>query len=296
MQSPSQRPFDDPAADAAVLLIRLGLVVLAFAVPLSAVVFRRAPVSALSGRHWPAAGRRDPAATPASAEPSAPRRAFAGRPRRPRLAGLERPVLAVDSVPVRRGAAMGPGSRHVDPGRADGGAASRAHQDLQSLPVSAGPGRGGRGDIHRRPCRARDPGSFPGLGFDAGTGRHQPGDAGLAGDVRPSDPRALGRGRVARRRHGTCRHGGLDIDRARCPGAGRGRIRSRDSESSPGGARARAYHCDLDPCRACRAAGVRTHHGRARRRARGQAAGAERHRPGPACLGRARYAGAAAAV
>ena len=42
MQSPSQRPFDDPAADAAVLLIRLGLAVLAFAVPLSAVVFRRA--------------------------------------------------------------------------------------------------------------------------------------------------------------------------------------------------------------------------------------------------------------
>ena len=37
-----QRPIDDPAADAALLLIRLGLAVLAFAVPLSAVVSRRA--------------------------------------------------------------------------------------------------------------------------------------------------------------------------------------------------------------------------------------------------------------
>ena len=39
--SPS-RPIDDPAADAALLLIRLGLIVMAFAVPLSAVVSRRA--------------------------------------------------------------------------------------------------------------------------------------------------------------------------------------------------------------------------------------------------------------
>ncbi len=37
-----RRPIDDPAADASLLLIRLGLAVLAFAVPLSAVVSRRA--------------------------------------------------------------------------------------------------------------------------------------------------------------------------------------------------------------------------------------------------------------
>lgn len=42
MPQSSQRPIDDPAADAALLLIRLGLIVLAFAVPLSAVVSRRA--------------------------------------------------------------------------------------------------------------------------------------------------------------------------------------------------------------------------------------------------------------
>ena len=42
MSSSTQRPHDDPAADAALLLIRLGLVVLAFAVPVSAVVSRRA--------------------------------------------------------------------------------------------------------------------------------------------------------------------------------------------------------------------------------------------------------------
>lgn len=39
---PNPRPIDDPAADAALLLIRLGLLVLAFAVPLSAVASRRA--------------------------------------------------------------------------------------------------------------------------------------------------------------------------------------------------------------------------------------------------------------
>ena len=42
MQQSRSRPIDDPAADAALLLIRLGLFVLAFAVPLSAVVSRRA--------------------------------------------------------------------------------------------------------------------------------------------------------------------------------------------------------------------------------------------------------------
>ena len=42
MSSSTQRPLDDPAADAALLLIRLGLVVLAFAVPVSAVLSRRA--------------------------------------------------------------------------------------------------------------------------------------------------------------------------------------------------------------------------------------------------------------
>ena len=42
MPPPRFRPIDDPAADAALLLIRLGLFVLAFAVPLSAVVSRRA--------------------------------------------------------------------------------------------------------------------------------------------------------------------------------------------------------------------------------------------------------------
>ena len=42
MPPSSQRPVDDPAADAALLLIRLGLAVLAFAVPLSAIVSRRA--------------------------------------------------------------------------------------------------------------------------------------------------------------------------------------------------------------------------------------------------------------
>jgi hypothetical protein len=42
MPASSHRPLDDPAADAALLLIRLGLAVLAFAVPLSAVVSRRA--------------------------------------------------------------------------------------------------------------------------------------------------------------------------------------------------------------------------------------------------------------
>ncbi len=42
MPAPTSRPIDDPAADAALLLIRLGLIVLAFAVPLSAVVSRRA--------------------------------------------------------------------------------------------------------------------------------------------------------------------------------------------------------------------------------------------------------------
>ena len=42
MTATSQRPFDDPAAGAALLLIRLGFAVLAFAVPLSAVVSRRA--------------------------------------------------------------------------------------------------------------------------------------------------------------------------------------------------------------------------------------------------------------
>ena len=41
MPPPRFRPIDDPAADAALLLIRLGLFVLAFAVPLSAVVSRR---------------------------------------------------------------------------------------------------------------------------------------------------------------------------------------------------------------------------------------------------------------
>ncbi len=47
MQPSPQRRFDDPAADAALLLIRLGLTVLAFAVPLSAVVSRRALFSLL---------------------------------------------------------------------------------------------------------------------------------------------------------------------------------------------------------------------------------------------------------
>lgn len=42
MSQSSSRPLDDPAADAALLLIRIGLFVLAFAVPLSAVVSRRA--------------------------------------------------------------------------------------------------------------------------------------------------------------------------------------------------------------------------------------------------------------
>lgn len=42
MPSSSQRPIDDPAADAALLLIRLGLVVLAFGAPLSVVISRRA--------------------------------------------------------------------------------------------------------------------------------------------------------------------------------------------------------------------------------------------------------------
>ena len=42
MPQSSSRPIDDPAADAALLLIRIGLIVLAFAVPLSAVVSRRA--------------------------------------------------------------------------------------------------------------------------------------------------------------------------------------------------------------------------------------------------------------
>lgn len=42
MSQPHPRPTDDVAADAALLLIRLGLIVLAFAVPLSAVVSRRA--------------------------------------------------------------------------------------------------------------------------------------------------------------------------------------------------------------------------------------------------------------
>ena len=42
MPPSSSRPIDDPAADAALLLIRLGLLVLAFAVPLSAVISRRA--------------------------------------------------------------------------------------------------------------------------------------------------------------------------------------------------------------------------------------------------------------
>ena len=42
MPAPTSRPNDDPAADAALLLIRLGLIVLTFAVPLSAVVSRRA--------------------------------------------------------------------------------------------------------------------------------------------------------------------------------------------------------------------------------------------------------------
>ncbi len=42
MSQTSQRPIDDPAADAALLLIRLGLIVLGFAVPLSAVISRRA--------------------------------------------------------------------------------------------------------------------------------------------------------------------------------------------------------------------------------------------------------------
>ncbi len=42
MPTASQRPTDDPAADAALLLVRLGFAVLAFAVPLSAVASRRA--------------------------------------------------------------------------------------------------------------------------------------------------------------------------------------------------------------------------------------------------------------
>ena len=42
MTAPTQKPIDDPAADAALLLIRLGFAVLAFAVPLSAVISRRA--------------------------------------------------------------------------------------------------------------------------------------------------------------------------------------------------------------------------------------------------------------
>ncbi len=42
MPPSSQRPIDDPAADAALLLIRLGLAVLAFGAPLSVVVSRRA--------------------------------------------------------------------------------------------------------------------------------------------------------------------------------------------------------------------------------------------------------------
>ncbi|HEX4768428.1 MAG TPA: peptide ABC transporter permease [Lichenihabitans sp.] len=42
MPPSSRRPFDDPATDAALLLSRVGLVVLAFAVPISLVVSRRA--------------------------------------------------------------------------------------------------------------------------------------------------------------------------------------------------------------------------------------------------------------
>ena len=47
MSSPAQRPLDDPAAGAGLLLIRLALVVLAFGVPVSAVLSRRASFTLL---------------------------------------------------------------------------------------------------------------------------------------------------------------------------------------------------------------------------------------------------------